>query len=143
MWNSSFKWSTKHWFWSSDWRNIKDEKLEVKKTSTRRRRISLKSSQVSNFFFDLQLWPLIPLQPYDQNQCLVLHLKDPFHICLETKVQGFWMTFKVCNYCSKQPYFNRTYIVYDRVFLEVSVHTWFYLRSSLHDNCYYGGTGCI
>ena len=25
----------------------------------------------------------------DQNLCLVLHLKDQFYICLETKVQGF------------------------------------------------------
>ena len=55
-------------------------------------------------FFDLQLWPLISLQPLDQNQCLVPHLKDLFHICLETKAQGFWMTFKVCNHGSKYPY---------------------------------------
>ena len=54
--------------------------------------------------FDLHLWPLISLQPLDQNQCLVSHLKDLFHIYLEIKVQGFWMTFKVCNYGSKYPY---------------------------------------
>ena len=54
--------------------------------------------------FDLQLWPLISLQPLDQDLCLVRHLKDLFHICLETKAQCFWMTFKVCNHGSKDPY---------------------------------------
>ena len=58
----------------------------------------------SRFFIHLQIWPLISLQPLDQNQCLVPHLKDLFHICLETKVQGFWMTFKVCNHGSKYLY---------------------------------------
>ena len=48
----------------------------------------------ADIFFELQLWPLISLQPLDQNQYLVHHLKDLFHICLETKAQGFWMTFK-------------------------------------------------
>ena len=47
---------------------------------------------------------MISLQSPDQNQCLVPHLKDLFHICLETKVQGFWMTFKVCNLDSSYPY---------------------------------------
>ena len=32
---------------------------------------------------------LISLQPFDQNQCLVLYLKDLFRVCLETKAQGF------------------------------------------------------
>ena len=31
------------------------------------------------------------------------------------------MSFKVCNLCSKQPYFNRAYVVRGRVFFEVSV----------------------
>ena len=45
------------------------------------------------------------------NQCLVLHLKDPLHICLEAEVQGYGMTFKVCNFGSKKPYFNSSYVV--------------------------------
>ena len=32
--------------------------------------------------------PLIFLPSLDQNQCLVPHLKDLFHICLELKNQG-------------------------------------------------------
>ena len=31
------------------------------------------------------------------------------------------MTFKVCNCCSKHPYFNRAYVVRGRVFFGVSV----------------------
>ena len=68
--------------------------------------------------FDIQLWPLISLQPLDQNQCLVLHLKDIFHICLEIKVQGFWMTFKVFNLGSKWPHLHRAYVL--RVFTNIS-----------------------
>ena len=33
--------------------------------------------------------PLMSLQPLDQNQYIVPNLKDLFHICLETKAQGF------------------------------------------------------
>ena len=56
---------------------------------------------------DSQIWDWFYFfysDPLDQNQCLVLHLKDLFHICLETKIYGFWMTFKVCNDGSKCPY---------------------------------------
>ena len=52
-------------------------------------------------FFDLQLWPLISLQPLDQNQCLVPHMKVLFHIFLEIEGQGYCLTFKVCNLSSK------------------------------------------
>ena len=51
------------------------------------------------------------MQPLDENQCLVSHLKDLIHICLETKAQGFSMTFNMCNLGSKYPYFNRAYVV--------------------------------
>ena len=54
---------------------------------------------------------MISLQILDQNQCLVLHFKDLLHIYLETKIQGYNMTFKVCNLGSKQPYFNSAYVV--------------------------------
>ena len=57
--------------------------------------------QTGRFLFDLQIWPLIFLQPLDQNECLVHHLKDLPHICLEPKVQDHRMTFKVYNVGSK------------------------------------------
>ena len=41
------------------------------------------------------------LQPFDQNQCLVLHLKGVTFICLEPEVQGHGRTFKVSNLGSK------------------------------------------
>ena len=44
------------------------------------------------------------LQPLNWNQYLLPHIKDLFHICLEIKAQGFWMTFKVCNHGPKYPY---------------------------------------
>ena len=34
-----------------------------------------------------------PWQPLHQNECLVPHLKDLFHICLEPEVQGHGTTF--------------------------------------------------
>ena len=69
------------------------------------------SAELADIFSKLQLWPLVSLQPLDQNQCLVLHLKDLFHICLGAKSQNFWMTLIVCNLGSKYPYFNRAYVV--------------------------------
>ena len=62
-------------------------------------------------FSDLQLWSLIPLQPLDQNQCLVPHLKDLFHICLKLENQGHSMTFRICNLGSKQPHLYSAYVV--------------------------------
>ena len=70
-----------------------------------------RSAALADIFFFLQLWPLVSLQPLDQNQCLVPHLKDLLCICLEIEAQGFWMSFKVCNLGSKYPYFNRAYLV--------------------------------
>ena len=46
---------------------------------------SLLKAELEDIFFNLQLWPLISLQPLDQNQCLVPHLKDLLRICLEKK----------------------------------------------------------
>ena len=65
----------------------------------------------ADIFSGLQLWPLVSLQPLDQNQSLVPHLKDLFHICLDPKAQGFWITFNVFNCGSKYPYFNKAYVV--------------------------------
>ena len=55
-------------------------------------------------------------------------MKDLFHICLETKRQGFWMTFKVSNLGSKQPYFNRAYLVRWWIFNFGSVYAWFFFN---------------
>ena len=46
-------------------------------------------AELADIFFDLQLLPMISLQPQDQNHGLVPHLKDLFDNCLETKAQGF------------------------------------------------------
>ena len=77
------------------------------------------SGQIFFFFFDLQLWPLISLYPLDQNQPLVPHIKDLCHVCLETKGQGYWKTFKVYNLSSN---FNRAYVVKVWTFLVTAVH---------------------
>ena len=37
------------------------------------------------------------------------------------KVQGFWITFKVCNCCSKQPYLKKAFVVRGLVFFGVIV----------------------
>ena len=74
--------------------------LEVKKIyrfGPGRGHISLESGQVSNFFFDLQPWPLIFLQPHELQEHKVPHLKDLLHICLEPEARGHGVTFKVCN----------------------------------------------
>ena len=84
------------------------------------------SDRSADFFFDLQLWSLISLQPPDQYQSLVPHLKHLFHICIETKAQGFSMTFKVCNLRSKYPYFNRTYVVSEKTYLHTTVNAYFF-----------------
>ena len=69
------------------------------------------SAELVDIFSELQLWSLVSLLPLDQNQFLVPHLKDLFHICLETKAQGFWMTFKLCNLGSKWPHLHRAYVL--------------------------------
>ena len=100
----SFIWGTKHWFWSRGCKDIRGQSWRSKKISARApdSRPRHPGPAVSaDIFFDLQLWPLISLQPLDQNQCLVPHMKDLLRICLEIKGQSFWMTFKVCNLGSK------------------------------------------
>ena len=56
-------------------------------------------------FFDLQLWPLIFLQPLDLQGCTVPHLKDMIHICSETESQGHGITFNKIYLHSNYPYF--------------------------------------
>ena len=114
MGSRSFKWGTKHWFWSRGCKDIRGQSWRSKKISARApdsRPMHPGPAVSADIFFDLQLWPLISSQPLDQNQCLVLHMKDLLRICLEVKGQGFWMTFKVCNHGSQQPYFDRAYVV--------------------------------
>ena len=82
-------------------------KLEVKRNicqSAQFEPMHLGSAELADIFFNLQLKPLISLQPLDQNQCLVPHLKYLSNISLEIKAQGFWITFKVVNHGSKYPY---------------------------------------
>ena len=64
------------------------------------------------FFFDLQLWLLIFLQPLDLQRCNLPPLKDLNHISLETKAQDYGMTFNVCYVGSKYPHFisNRSWL---------------------------------
>ena len=63
------------------------------------------SAELPDIFSELQIWPLTSLQPLDQNQSLVPHLKDQFHICLEPKAQGCGMTFNRFYVGTKYPYF--------------------------------------
>ena len=44
------------------------------------------------------------MQPVDQNQCLVLHLKDPLHIHLELEAQRRGMIIRHTFMKSKYPY---------------------------------------
>ena len=43
----------------------------------------------------------IDFKELDQSACLVLHLKDLFHIFLEPEVQGHGTSFNSCNHGSK------------------------------------------
>ena len=105
-------------------------KLEFEKNICQRgqlRVLGFEPGWSADIFFDLQLWPLISLQPLDQNQCLVLHLKDLLHICLEAKAQGFWVTFKVFNFGSKWPHIYRAYVLKGVYFIIKTL----YFRSKL------------
>ena len=113
----SLKWGTKHWFWSRGCKDIRSQSWRLKETSADQPGSSpcdcargQPSWQI--FFFNLPLWPLISLQLLDQNQCLVSHIKDLFHICLETKGQGFWTTFTLHHTALKSTplyYINRPF----------------------------------
>ena len=55
----------------------------------------LESGRVDDFSFELQLRPLIFLQPLNLQECTVPHLKDLLHTCLEPDTQGTIITFRV------------------------------------------------
>ena len=48
-------------------------------------------------------------------------MKDLFHICLETKDQGFGMTFKVYDLGSKKPRLHRAYVIGVCIFFATAV----------------------
>ena len=77
---------------------------EITETSPFRCRVR-GAGWTGRFFIDLQLWPLIFLQPLDLQGCTVPHLKDLIHICLEPEAQGCGMTFNRFYVGSKYPYF--------------------------------------
>ena len=54
---------------------------------------------------------MVTLRPFDKNGCIVPHLKDLFHICLEPENQGHGMIFMVWNFGSKQPHLYSAYVV--------------------------------
>ena len=41
-----------------------------------------------------EVWVPTILLPLDQNECLVPHLKDSIHVCLEPEAQEHGMTFR-------------------------------------------------
>ena len=63
------------------------------------------ASWTGRFFINLQLWPLIFLQPLDLQGRTVPCLKDLNNICLENGSQGLAMTFNMIYLCLKYPYF--------------------------------------
>ena len=95
IWNISFIWSTKHWFWSRGGKDIRGQSWRSKKISADSADpgcIGSNRAESADIFFYLQLWPLMSLQPLDQNQCLVLHLKDYFISVWRPKTKAFkWL----------------------------------------------------
>ena len=114
IWNRSFKWGTKLWFWSRGCKDTRGQSWSLKKNICqlgRPRARGFEPGWSADIFFELQLWLLISSQSIDKNQCLVRHLKALFHICLETKAQDIWMPFKVFNLGSKWPHLHRAYVL--------------------------------
>ena len=63
------------------------------------------ASWTGRFFINLQLWPLIFLQPLDLQECTVPHFKDLIDTCLEPEAQGCGTTFNRFYFWSMYPYF--------------------------------------
>ena len=103
IWNRSFKWGTKHWFWSRGCKDIRGQSWSSKKYLPTRPTpgARVQTGPIGRYFSELQLWLMGTLQPLDKNGCIVPHLKDLFHICLGIKAQSIWMTFNICNLGSK------------------------------------------
>ena len=57
------------------------------------------------FLTDLQLWPLIFLQPLHLQEQTVPHLKNLINICFEIECQGHEMTFNLIYVRSNYPHF--------------------------------------
>ena len=85
----SIQWNTKHLFWSRGCKNTRGQSWRFrKKLSTQPELVPMRphTSEVADYFFNLQFWPLIFMQPLQQNECLVAHLKKS--ICLDPDAQG-------------------------------------------------------
>ena len=107
IWVRSFKWGIVHPCRSRGYKNIRIQGWRSKKIY-RISRAWVHQSRIwlsRQFLIDLQLWPLIFLQPLDLQERTVPHLKYLINICLETESQGHGMTFKVIYVHSKYPYF--------------------------------------
>ena len=64
------------------------------------------SGRIGNFVFNLQLWPLILLQPLDLQEQTVPHLKDLIHISLDTDAQVRSQNSRIVQANSKYPHFT-------------------------------------
>ena len=53
-----------------------------------------------------EVWVPTILLPLDQNECLVPHLKDPIHICLESATQDPSTTQRILYALSNNPCFT-------------------------------------
>jgi len=87
---------------------ISEVKVGGRKISARLRGPQARQSRIClsrQFSIDLQLWPLIFLQPLDLQERTVPHLKVLTNICLENECQVHGSTLNVIYVCSKYPYF--------------------------------------
>ena len=106
IWTIFFKWGTVGSFRLTGCKNISvqswwsKKKLPSRQDSTPMRQ---RPGQTSRFLFNLQLWSVIFLQPFDQNKCLVSQLEDLIHICFGPAAQDHCMFFKYTFGMSKLP----------------------------------------
>ena len=107
IWIKSFIWGTVFSCRSRDFKNIKGQSWRsIRNCYSARFEIDAPSVRLlRQIFSDLQLWPLIFLQPLNLQECTVSHLKDLIPIYLENESQGHSMTFNMGYLCSKYPYF--------------------------------------
>ena len=108
IWIRSFKWGTVHSCKSRGCKNIWGRSWTLQRklpTWPYLNPMQLGVGWTGRFFINLQLWPLIFLQPLDLQGHTVPHLKDMIHICLEDESQGHGMTFNMIYDRSRYPHF--------------------------------------
>ena len=113
-------------------------KLEVKRNicqSTWFEPMPPGSAELADIFSELQLWPLVSLQPLNQNQCLVPHLTYLFHIS-----PRLLNDFKEFNLGSKYPCFNRAYVVSSGFGCTHLYMAWLSTESNCYKSQYIVGT---